>query len=59
METEGIAKNKKIVMWLMENNAILTKTLIKRDGLMILIAYFCDTNESIPHMFFQCTGGAS
>ena len=33
METEGLAKNKKIVMWLMENNAILTKTLIKRGWL--------------------------
>jgi hypothetical protein len=43
-------------MWLMANNAILTKdNLIKRNGKRDTKCYFCKCHENIPHLFFQCS----
>ena len=45
----------KIFMWLVENNAILTKdNLIKRHWVGSPTCYFCLENETIDHLFFQC-----
>ena len=45
----------KIFMWLLENNAILTKdNLIKRKWVGYPKCSFSDQNESINHLFFEC-----
>ena len=45
----------KIFMWLVENNAILTKdNLIRRHWVGDPICQFFTTHESIDHLFFQC-----
>ena len=45
----------KIFMWLMANDAILTKdNLIKRKWVGNPKCYFCDLDESINHLFFTC-----
>ena len=45
----------KIFMWLVENNAILTKdNLLKRHWSGDPNCQFCMTNETIDHLFFQC-----
>ena len=42
-------------MWLVENNAILTKdNLTKRHWVGSPTCYFCLENETIDHLFFQC-----
>jgi hypothetical protein len=46
----------KIFMWLMINNAILTKdNLLNRKWKGNPECYFCSCPESIPHLFFQCS----
>jgi len=43
-------------MWLLTNNAILTKdNLIKRKWKGEPECYFCRNPENIPHLFFQCS----
>ena len=45
----------KIFLWLLENNAILTKdNLIKRHWVGSPTCYFCQANETVQHLFFQC-----
>ena len=45
----------KIFMWLVENNAILTKdNMIKRHWVGNPTCHFCSENESIDHLFFLC-----
>ena len=45
----------KIFMWLVENNAILTKdNLIRRHWIGDLTCCFCAENENIDHLFFLC-----
>jgi len=45
----------KIFMWLLENNAVLTKdNLIKRNWSRSPTCYFCPSPENIDHLFFQC-----
>jgi len=45
----------KIFMWLVENNAVLTKgNLLKRHWVGSPTCHFCFENESIDHLFFQC-----
>ena len=45
----------KIFMWLVENNAILTKNnLIWRHWVGDPICQFCTAHETIDHLFFQC-----
>ena len=42
-------------MWLVENNAILTKdNLRKRHWEGSPICHFCNENKTIDHLFFQC-----
>ena len=42
-------------MWLVENNAILTKdNLLRRHWIGDPTCYFCNENESIDHLFFLC-----
>lgn len=46
----------KIFMWLIFNNAILTKdNLVKRKWVGDVRCSFCCDNESIPHLMFECT----
>ena len=46
----------KIFMWLMTNNAVLTKdNLIKRKWTGSPLCHFCDQNESVEHLFFTCS----
>jgi hypothetical protein len=46
----------KIISWLMENNAVLTKdNIIKRKWKGNPTCLFCDQAESLEHLFFQCT----
>jgi len=53
------AKIKKI-LWLMMNNAILTKdNLLKRKWSGDPSCYFCDSNETVSHLFFQCSTAKS
>jgi hypothetical protein len=43
-------------LWLVTNNAILTKdNLIKRKWTGSPICHFCDEEENISHLFFQCS----
>jgi hypothetical protein len=45
----------KIFMWLLENKAILTKdNMIRRKWVGEPKCSFCDQNESIDHLFFEC-----
>jgi len=45
----------KIFMWLLMNDAILTKdNLLKRKWQGDPTCYFCDEPESISHLFFHC-----
>ena len=45
----------KIFVWLMENNAILTKDiLIRRGWVADPKCSFYDNNKSISHPFFEC-----
>ena len=42
-------------MWLLENNAVLTKdNLLRRNWVGSPSCYFCQNNESIDHLFFMC-----
>jgi len=44
----------KIFLWLIMNNAILTKdNMITRVGSPT--CYFCDRDETVPHLLFQCS----
>jgi hypothetical protein len=46
----------KIFLWLVENNAILTKdNLIKRNWVGDPTCYFCQEPETNQHLFFQCS----
>ena len=46
----------KIFMWLVENNAIITKdNLIRRHWIGVPACYFCHEDETIDHLFFQCS----
>jgi len=46
----------KIFLWLMYNNAVLTKdNMIKRKWTGDLTCYFCDKVENLSHLFFQCS----
>lgn len=45
----------KILLWLMSSNAILTKdNLLKRNWQGDPKCAFCDNDETISHLFFQC-----
>jgi len=45
----------KIFMWLLENNAVLTKdNLLRRNWVGSPSCYFYQNNESIDHLFFMC-----
>ena len=45
----------KIFLWLVEQNAILTKdNMIRRKWAGDPKCYFCLQNESVDHLFFQC-----
>jgi hypothetical protein len=45
----------KIFMWLIQENAILTKdNLIKRNWQGDRRCYFCNSDENIDHLFFDC-----
>ena len=45
----------KIFLWLMSNDAILTKdNLIKRKWVGDSKCRFCDSEENLTHLFFQC-----
>ena len=45
----------KIFMWLLEQNAVLTKdNLLRRNWLGDSACYFCSYSESRDHLFFQC-----
>jgi len=42
-------------MWLLENNAVLTKdSLIRRKWSGSPTCYFCSSAENTDHLFFQC-----
>jgi hypothetical protein len=46
----------KIFLWLVMNNAILTKNnMIRRNWSGDTSCYFCDLEETIPHLLFQCS----
>jgi len=46
----------KIFMWWVENNAIITKdNLIRRHWIGVPACYFCHEDETIDHLFFQCS----
>ena len=46
----------KFFMWLLENDALLTKdNMIKRNWKGSPECYFCNHNESINHLFFSCS----
>lgn len=46
----------KVFLWLMMNNATLTKdNLLKRKWSGDPSCYFCDNDENISHLFFQCS----
>lgn len=46
----------KIFLWLLMNNAVLTKdNLLKRKWVGSPICYFCTQEESVSHLFFQCS----
>lgn len=46
----------KIFLWLIMTNAILTKdNLIRRKWLGSPTCYFCDEDESVSHLLFQCS----
>jgi hypothetical protein len=46
----------KIFLWLIQQNAILTKdNLSKRNWTGDLRCYFCNENENIEHLFFSCS----
>jgi len=46
----------KIFLWLMLNNAVLTKdNMVKRKWPGDPTFYFCNHNESLSHLFFQCS----
>ena len=45
----------KVFMWLLENDAVLTKdNLIRRNWLGSPTCYFCSDNENADHLFFHC-----
>jgi hypothetical protein len=45
----------KIFMWLIQENAILTKdNLVKRNWQGDKRCYFCNSDENIEHLFFDC-----
>jgi hypothetical protein len=46
----------KIFLWLLMNNAVLTKdNLLKRKWVGSPTCYFCDKDETVSHLFFQCS----
>lgn len=46
----------KIFLWLVLNNAILTKdNMIRRNWVGDPICYFCPLEESVNHLLFQCS----
>ena len=46
----------KIFLWLMLNNAVLTKdNMVKRKWTGDPTCYFCDKAENLSHLFFQCS----
>ena len=46
----------KIFLWLIMNNAILTKdNLLKRRWVGDPTCYFCDQSENLSHLFFKCS----
>jgi hypothetical protein len=46
----------KMFLWLILNNAILTKdNMIKRNWVGDPPCYFCDKEETITHLLFQCS----
>ena len=46
----------KIFLWLLMNNAILTKdNLLRRKWVGSPICYFCNQEETVAHLFFQCS----
>jgi hypothetical protein len=46
----------KIFVWLIENNAILSKdNMLRRDWIGDSTCQFCDIDENINHLFFKCT----
>jgi hypothetical protein len=46
----------KIFLWLLMNNAILTRdNILKRKGKVSPTCHFCNLDETISHLFFQCT----
>jgi hypothetical protein len=48
-------KKIKIFMWLIEQNAILTKdNMLKKKWVGDLGCYFCGVDESIDHLMFNC-----
>lgn len=50
----------KVFLWLILNNAILTKdNLLKRNWSGSPTCYFCDCAENIQHLFFQCSTARS
>lgn len=45
----------KIFLWLMENNAVLTKdNMIRRKWRGDPKCYFCEMNKNVDHLFFSC-----
>jgi hypothetical protein len=45
----------KVFIWLLYREAILTKdNLVKRNWYGNVKCYFCDSNETIQHLFFDC-----
>jgi hypothetical protein len=46
----------KIFLWLILNNAILTKdNMLRRKWVGSPTCYFCNQEESVSHLFFQCS----
>jgi hypothetical protein len=45
----------KIFVWLVENNVVLTKdNMIKRRWVGSPVCQFCNEQETINHLFFEC-----
>jgi hypothetical protein len=45
----------KVFLWLLHREAILTKdNLAKRNWNENIMCYFCDSYETIQHLFFEC-----
>lgn len=46
----------KIFLWLLLNNAVLTKdNLLRRKWVGSPTSYFCSQEETVTHLFFQCS----